>query len=241
MLHIAVVDDETLELERTAALIERWGSAPSRLAAFSSARSLLAAMDAGARFDLYLLDVVMPEMDGIELGRAIRERDESGAIVYLTTAPDFALDSFAVWPLQYLLKPVEPERLFEALDRVASLQKQKNEGTLVHTVESDVFLPFDDILYAEKYGRCVRYVCRERVVESVSLCGPFREAVEPLTADGRFLLCGANLAVNLSALAMVDKEGAVFSGGARLALTKTPCATLRAAWLRHYLKGGGEA
>ena len=239
-MRIALVDDNPQELASTAALVNRWHGSV-RLASFATALQLMSTMNRGEVFDLYLLDVVMPEMDGIELGRAIRARNESGAIVYLTTSPDFALDSFAVWPLQYLLKPVEPEQLFEVLDRAAALQKQKNEGTLVHTVESDVFLPFDDILYAEKYGRCVRYVCRDRIVESVSLRGSFGEAVEPLTTDERFLLCGANLAVNLSALAMVDKEGAVFSGGARLALTKTPCATLRAAWLRHYLKGGGEA
>ena len=238
MLRIALVDDDAREREHTAALVERWQGTP--LTAFSSASVLRVAVEAGARFDLYLLDIVMPDMDGIELGRAIRARDKDGAIIYLTTSPDFALDSFAVWPLQYLLKPVEPERLFEALDRAAALQKRKNEGTLVHTGDSDVFLLFDDVLYAEKYGRCVRYVCRERVVESVSLRGSFREAVEPLLADERFLLCGANLAINLAALAMVDKEGAVFSGGVRLALTRTPCATLRAAWLRHYLKGGGE-
>ena len=240
MLHIALADDDTGELEHTGALVERWRGAPARVAAFSSARSLLAAMDAGAAFDLYLLDVVMPEMDGIELGRAIRERDAGGAIIYLTTSPDFALDSFAVWPLQYLLKPVDTARLHEALDRADALRKRRNEGALVHTVGGDVFLPFDDILYAEKYGRCVRYICRERLIEGVSLRGSFREAVEPLLADGRFLLCGSNLAVNLTALTMVNKEGAVFSGGTRLALTRTPCATLRAAWLRHYLKGGGE-
>lgn len=240
MLHIALVDDDARELERTAALVERWQGSPSKLAAFSSAGALLTAMDGGARFDLYLLDIVMPEMDGIELGRAIRARDEAGAIVYLTTSPDFALDSFEVWPLQYLLKPVEPEQLFQALDRAAALQKRRNEGTLVHTGEGDVFLLFDDILYAEKYGRCVRYICRDRVVEGVSLRGSFREAVEPLIADGRFLLCSTNLAVNLAALAMVDKEGAVFTTGTRLALTRTPCATLRAAWLRYCLKGGNE-
>ena len=241
MLHIALVDDDAREREHTGALVERWRGAPSKLTAFSSASVLRVAVDAGARFDLYLLDIVMPDMDGIELGRAIRARDKDGAIVYLTTSPDFALDSFEVWPLQYLLKPIAPEQLFEALDRAAALQKRRNEGALVHTNGSDVFLPFDDVLYAEKYGRCVRYVCRERVVDGVSLRGSFREAVEPLLADGRFLLCGTNLAVNLAALAMVDKEGAVFSGGTRLALTRTPCATLRAAWLRHYLKGGGEA
>lgn len=236
MLRIALVDDDVQELQRTSDTIASWQDVPHRLKAFSSARSLLADLDAGATFSLYLLDVVMPGMDGVELGRAIRAHDTQGSIVYLTTSPDYALQSYDTWPLQYLLKPVEPKRLHEALGRAAALQRQQAKAVLVRTRDGDRLIPLSTVLYAEKVGRRVRYVCSEHVLESVSLRGPFREAVAPLLEDRRFALCCAGIAVNLAQVEMVGKEGATFANGASLPLTPTPCSALRAAWLRYCLE-----
>lgn len=240
MLNIALVDDDARELSASRSMAERWRGGAC-VSAFSSADELLDAMDAGTAFDLYLLDVVMPDMDGIALGRAIRERNQDGAIVYLTTSPDFALESYEVWPLQYLLKPVDENRLFAAMDRVAAHTARRSEGVLVHTRSGDVLLPLGDILYAEKSGRCIRYACRARSVESVTLVGSFREAVEPLLDSGSFVLCGASIAVNLTRLTLVDKTGAVLATGERLELPRAAVATLRSDWMAYCLGERGEA
>ena len=157
MLSVALVDDDESELLAGRRLISRWRDGDTEVRCYDRASSLLSAMDDGVSFELYLLDVVMPEMDGIRLGHAIRERDSDGSIVYMTTSPDFALESYDVWPLQYLIKPVEPSRLYEVLEHVSSRHLKRNEGILVHTRTGDRFLLYSDILYAERSGRRIRY------------------------------------------------------------------------------------
>ena len=76
---------------------------------FYSGKDLLNHVDEYGGFDLYILDCIMPGMDGIELGAALRRRDDHGMLIYLTTSPDFALDSYRVDAFDYLLKPVDKE------------------------------------------------------------------------------------------------------------------------------------
>ncbi|MBQ8971136.1 MAG: response regulator transcription factor [Lachnospiraceae bacterium] len=234
-LTVALVDDDINELSASRLQIEHWQSGTVHLSSFSSARELIYSLEVGERYDLYLLDVIMPEMDGITLGRTIRERDRDGAIVFLTSSPDFALQSYEVWPLQYLLKPINTEKLWQALDRAAVGKNKREEGVLVHTRSGDTFLHFHDILYAERISRMIRYICRSGVVESVTLIGSFREAVESLLEDDRFVLCGASFAVNLAELSLVDKTGAVMSTGIRLEMPRRAVSALRSSWMAYCL------
>ena len=71
-------------------------------------------------FDLYLLDIIMPNENGIDLGRKIHTIDKGGTIFYLTSSIDFAVDAFSVKASQYLLKPIEQIKLLDALDKVLS-------------------------------------------------------------------------------------------------------------------------
>ena len=65
-------------------------------------------------FDIYLLDVIMPGQNGIELGLSIREFDQGGRIIYLTASSDFAVDSYRAKASDYLLKPLDKSRLFQS-------------------------------------------------------------------------------------------------------------------------------
>ena len=69
-------------------------------------------------FSLYLLDILMPGVDGLAAAREIRTFDEAAQIVFLTTSPGFAYESYGVRALDYLLKPVDEELLFALLDKL---------------------------------------------------------------------------------------------------------------------------
>ena len=74
-------------------------------------------MDEHGGFDLYILDCIMPGMNGIELGAALRMRDDMGFLIYLTTSPDFALDSYRVDAFDYLFKACQERAVFQSLDK----------------------------------------------------------------------------------------------------------------------------
>ncbi len=244
MLKVAVCDDEADQLEQAAALLrEFFAKRPetaANLALFHDGRSLLDALERGQSFDLYLLDVLMPGLNGIEVGKAIRGMGRDGTIVYLTTSPDYAVDSYLTQAFFYLLKPVERERLFEVLDRaVALLQKRKSEATIVSTSSGMRSIPLSDILYVERVGRFMRfYLVSGETVDSRSIRTSFRDAAATLLADERFALCGASFVLGLHHVKSVEKNAALLDSGNWVPVPAPTFVDLKKAWMNYWL--GGE-
>ena len=88
-LQIALCDDETTNYETVRELIRQYKQIHSdrtlSLSSFASGKELINHVDEHGGFDLYILDCIMPEMNGIELGAALRTRDDTGFLIYLTT------------------------------------------------------------------------------------------------------------------------------------------------------------
>lgn len=244
MLRIALCDDDERDRAEINALLDQYVASRGisvRVWSFTEANELLSAVEDGGAFDLYLLDVLMPEMDGIKLGLALRKVDADGLIVYLTTTRDLAVESYAVQAFYYLIKPITGNELFPVLDRaLAALQKRRAEVVHVKTPDGTVHLLLDDIYYAELTERVVCYVCKTGAVDSISVRGAFSEAIAPLLRSGQFFLCGSSIAVNLYHVAETDKTGAVLSTGQRLELPRAACAALRTAWSDYWMGGNRE-
>jgi two-component system, LytTR family, response regulator AlgR len=75
-----------------------------------------------APVDVVLLDIRMPEMDGIELARHTRTLDAPPAVIFTSAYDDYALRAFEVHAVDYLLKPIRQGRLHEALLRARTMQ-----------------------------------------------------------------------------------------------------------------------
>ena len=93
MLRIAVCDDMSDELQSLVLLENQYISANSldaQVTEFAHPDALLTAMEAES-FHLYILDIVMPMVSGLELGKEIRRLDRGAQIIYATTEPQFAL------------------------------------------------------------------------------------------------------------------------------------------------------
>ena len=242
MLQVAICDDDATERARTRTLLDDYLASrelTAQVREFAAAKELLFDLDGGSLYDLYLLDVVMPEMNGIQLGVKLRETDETGTILYLTTSEDFAIDSYEARAFWYLVKPVKPDKLFTVLDKANSArQKLMTEGVNVKTRDGMVRALFNEIIYAEPIDRAVRYVCKSGGVESMTDTASFREKTEPLLADERFRRCGASLVLNLQHVKAVDRSGVTFDTGEQLEIPRRAAVELRAAWQHYWLEGG---
>lgn len=245
MLKIAVCDDDAAELARSETLLKEFCARRPELAAgvtaFPSAQGLLDALGKGSDFDLYLLDVIMPGKNGIETGKEIRRLGRGGAIIYLTTSPDYAVDSYQTQAFYYLLKPVDRDRLFEVLDRAAdALRKRGSQTAIVSTAAGLRSIPMNDILYVERVERFMRYyLSGGEAVDSRTLRGSFREGAAPLLADSRFFLCGASFVLGLHHVKSVERGRAVLDSGGWVPVAQNACGELKQAWMNYWL--GGEA
>ena len=136
-----IVDDEPLAIERLQLIcarepgIEVIGTASDGAAALRLVEALAP--------DLLLLDIAMPELDGIAVARALARREGARpAIIFVTAFDRFAVEAFDIEAVDYVLKPVAPERLARAVARVA-----ERRGTAV--AEAPVTVPASD--YAAEF------------------------------------------------------------------------------------------
>lgn len=115
-LNTLIVDDEPLAIERLQLLCARQpdiklvGTASDGEAAIRLATEL--------KPDLLLLDIAMPGMDGLEVAKTLSESGHSPAIIFVTAFDKFAVEAFGVAAIDYVLKPVETDRLALAISRV---------------------------------------------------------------------------------------------------------------------------
>ena len=93
-------------------------------------------------YDLLLLDVLMPGVSGMQAAREIRERNSRTEIVFLTSSPEYAVESYSVRAHYYLLKPVTEEKLFPILDRLMTDLKKTGDALHIKTQRSVVNLPY---------------------------------------------------------------------------------------------------
>lgn len=138
MIEIALCDDNAEDAEAIAALAGGFAAEhsefPIRLRSFTSAAELLQAVEESSGFDLYILDVMMPEMNGIRLAEIIRGRGGQAEILFLTVSREYAVEAFAVRASGYLLKPVS-KAAFDA-EVLRAVQKLTNEKSAALTVKT---------------------------------------------------------------------------------------------------------
>ena len=117
-LTILAVDDERTQLEDLARLLRSFPSVEDVECA-SDAHDALVKVSA-QRYDAIFLDVRMPDIDGLELGRVLRRFASPPQLVFVSAYDNAAADAFELRALDYLRKPVSRRRVEEALERVAT-------------------------------------------------------------------------------------------------------------------------
>ncbi len=126
MLKVVCVDDEKLMLQYLVALCEKTADV-DEIHGFDRAKKALAWIKEHP-CDLALLDISMPDIDGITLAKQIRELRPETDIVFVTGHPQYALDSWAVHPKGYLLKPVTKKDLQKELDYILSVRSPRGQA-----------------------------------------------------------------------------------------------------------------
>lgn len=239
MLKIAICDDMDIELKHITQLTNEYLSMRSfsaEVREFSHPDALLAAFE-NDTFHIFLLDMVMPMVSGLELGQSIRRISTDAQIIYITTEPGFALDAYAVSPLHYLLKPVDKAALFSALDLATEKVDYGKEFSITVKTKTGLRTLSADMIACGEYARhtIIYTLINGERVETTTIQGSFSEHITPLLSDKRFLQPHAAFLVNMSFVERLDKDGFTLKNSAFVPVSGKQFVTVRNAYMSYRL------
>ncbi len=154
--------------------------------------------------DVVFLDVEMPGLTGVEAAPLVRERRNPPAVVFVTAHERYAVDAFAIEAFDYLLKPVDPDRLARVVER---LRKRSTESALpvekipVVAGSGAELLDFDQVHYVQADGD----YSRVHTYDHSYLCTASLGELEERLPAGRFARIHRSYLVNLSKVAGVRR------------------------------------
>ncbi|NLT95577.1 MAG: response regulator transcription factor [Clostridia bacterium] len=173
MLLLAVCDDSIDELSNMVQLINQYRVARNfncEYAVFPNGFELVSALEKGKRFDIYCLDIIMPGFTGIDVAKEIRKFDKTAPILFFTSSPEFALQSYSVKAINYILKPITKEKLFITFDELLEqIKAEKNENAIIVKSNKGIQkILISNLVFVEIIGRNVLYNLRSgKVIECI--------------------------------------------------------------------------
>jgi len=200
MLQIAICDDNIEELSNMVQLLNLYRSSKHlncEYAVFPNGFDLVSVLGKGKRFDIYCLDVIMPGFSGIDVAKEIRAFDKTAPILFFTSSPDFALESYSVKAINYVLKPISKEKFFYTLDQVLEQLKmeENDDAIIVKSSEGIQRILISNLVSVEVTGRKVLYhLLSGKVIECSD---PFFTVCENLLKFERFIKTHRSYIVNM--------------------------------------------
>lgn len=209
-MKIAIVDDEWNMTRQIEAFLERFQAEnPVAVTArvFHDAASFLAEYDES--YDLVLLDVEMPGMNGIEAAKRIRERDAKVSIMFITNMAQYAIHGYEVEAVDYVLKPIGYQDFAMKMKKALRyIERDASRQLVLDTTAGKLAVKVSDIVYVEVIRHYLNFHTDVGVYE---VRGVMREW-EGRLGQYHFARCNQSFLVNLAKVRAIHGSKVLVEG-----------------------------
>ena len=236
MARIAIVEDDAECREQLREYVERYGQENREeleVLCFSDGAELVE----GYRpmYDLLLLDIEMPNLDGMTAARRIRQVDSDVLIVFITNMAKYAISGYEVEALGFMLKPVSYFALSVKLKKALSYLNSRGKKSLMLPSEDGLKkVPVADIRYVEVLDHRLYFHTGEA---AYTMRGTLQELEKEL-AGCQFARCNKGYLVNLRHIQLIKSDCVVVTGGDELLISRRKKEEFLTAVTEYYGKGG---
>ncbi|MBE5909674.1 LytR/AlgR family response regulator transcription factor [Pseudobutyrivibrio sp.] len=208
-LRIALCDDDKRDCQRILNFVDEYlqeKNINADVKVFNHPDALLEEC-MGFRPHIYILDIVMPMVTGIEAARELRWNQPDAQIIFATSESTYALESFDVNPINYILKPVDREKLFSTLDlAISRIDLENDKSVLIKVKGGFQTIKLDDILYIEYRNHLVTYhLGSGECISPPTLRVGFSDYLDENHGGTDFVRCHESIAVNVGAIDKLTK------------------------------------
>ncbi|MDE6686473.1 MAG: LytTR family DNA-binding domain-containing protein [Lachnospiraceae bacterium] len=232
-MKIAICDDEKQFIDALCPLLEQWAKEHGmklKLYRFTNGDDLIAAHQSEC-MDLIFLDVIMPLLSGIDVAREFRNMDQNVPIVFLTSSKEFAVDSYEVKALNYLIKPVDQEKLFLTLDDFLKTYNLPKTFFTAKTADGFCRIVIADVDYLEAQNKQVLvHLTNDRTIAIREL---FSKCAEVFSPENGFCCCHRSYIVNLSNVEQFSKTEVITNHNAVIPISRNNYAAFKEIYFNH--------
>lgn len=218
MNHIAIIEDELETAHQYHDLLESYLHQRQRCAVidlYPQGKTFLESFR--KQYDLLLMDIQMDEMDGIETARYVRKQDPEVCLIFITSMEQFAIQGYQVEAFRYLLKPLNPEELFSALDKAyARIDKAAPQRILIRTLEGETQLEVNQIEYAEIRQRQLWIHCGIQLYR----CNMTLNRFEELLNNPDFFRCHEGYLIHMKHVHRFGKQEVIMNSEAVIPVSR---------------------
>lgn len=158
MIKALIVEDETEEAQRLTQYVRRYGEARGETFQITWLKSAVEMLSEKGHYDLVLLDIDLPGINGMEAAQLLRLFDEVTPIIFVTNLAQYAVKGYEVGATGFIVKPVTWGNLALNLDRaLRSIRRNVGRSVMVPTEDGIRVVPFGSIVYVEVTGHRLTY------------------------------------------------------------------------------------
>lgn len=239
MIKIVVCDDTLTEINKIDHLLAEFNanflSIDYRV--YSSSLELSQNSKIIESTDIFLLDIVMPDITGIDLGKLIRSKNKDASIIFLTTSKDYALDAYGIQALQYLVKPVIKEELYDAIQKGIVYANKKERYYSIQTRSDLIPVKVNDIKYIEYKEHFLHFYVNDKILISKFYRSAFEIAIHDLFEHEDFILAHRAYLVNMCHVKKMDSTSFEMDNHHIVPISKSRLAFTRKTYMDFLLRG----
>jgi DNA-binding LytR/AlgR family response regulator len=233
MIRLAVCDDEALCLDSMRRMIEQWSAncgIPFQLGCFDNGDALLKSIRS-VKTDVVLLDIMMPLLNGMDTAHEIREFDKMAKIVFLTSSPEFALQSYSVKASGYIIKPVSFEHLSEVLDDCTAALHEEPENLLLKSACGYHKIYLHDIEYIEAQNKRVMFFLKSG--QSLTITEPLYSFENRLLTKDGFFKCHRSYIISMNHVNSFNTAEIRMKSGSALPIARSSAKAFQEAYFSY--------
>lgn len=239
MIKIAFCDDEMEVLHQMNELLDRYQVERNEditYAAFQSPFELLTEIEKGIRPDILFLDVVMPGQNGMDVAKEIRQYDTNMKIIFLTSSPEFAVESYTVGAYFYQLKPIWEESFFRLMDSVLSeCEKKKKNSLILRSKDGITRVNLQQLEYCEVLGRKLLFHLENGAV--LESAGSLDDLAGQLMQYSNFFRPHRSFLVNMEYIQNISSRSIKMVNDAVIPIPHGKCSEIKNTYMEYAFNG----
>lgn len=239
MIKIAFCDDDMEVLHQMNELLDRYRVERNEditYAAFQSPFELLTEIEKGIRPDILFLDVVMPGQNGMDVAKEIRQYDTNMKIIFLTSSPEFAVESYSVGAYFYQLKPIWEESFFRLMDVVlAECEKKKKNSLILRSKDGITRIDLQQLEYCEVLGRKLLFHLENGAV--LESAGSLDDLAGQLMQYSNFFRPHRSFLVNMEYIQNISSRSIKMVNDAEIPIPHGKCSEIKNTYMEYAFNG----